>query len=443
MMNPELRRNLWLEITTHRLLAMPVVLGLSFLVLGSLDKANSIEHVSWLALVAFGLLTVLWGSRLAANSIIDEMVDKTWDWQRLSTLGPWTMTWGKLLGSTVFAWYGGLICLVVFLATSSSTKIVAPFKLGLSFALFALLLHAATMAAALHTSRNGEPASRRSIGIVVVFLLLYIVPVALTKAWDTKETVAWYATRFEAVNFTLASAAVFAAWAVTGAYRCMCQGLAVRTTPWVWVTFLVFVTIYSAGFAITGTQSDKLAIVAISFAGVLAGLLATYVMLFTEPTGPVVLRRVAQKIKLKQWTRAWQEVPCWSLAWLFAALCTLAFVLDSAINSRPAWQEWLTPVPALFLVARDAGIFLFFSAAPQPKRVVGTTLVYMLLLYWIVPGILDTIGLTQLSQWVRPIGPGSAWTQIASALVQALVAGGLAYRRIQVNFSNYRRADGA
>jgi pimeloyl-ACP methyl ester carboxylesterase len=57
----------------------------------------------------FGVLTILWGTRLAANSILDEMADKTWDWQRLSILSPWTMTWGKLFGATAFAWYGGLV----------------------------------------------------------------------------------------------------------------------------------------------------------------------------------------------------------------------------------------------------------------------------------------------------------------------------------------------
>ena len=121
-MNPELRRNLWLEITTHRLLAMPVVLGLAFLALAAIDKPNAAEHVGWLGLGGFVVLTMFWGARLAGNSIIDEITDKTWDWQRLSTLAPWTMTWGKLFGATVFAWYGGLTCLGVFLATPMAAK---------------------------------------------------------------------------------------------------------------------------------------------------------------------------------------------------------------------------------------------------------------------------------------------------------------------------------
>jgi len=446
-MNPELRRNLWLEITTHRLLAMPAVLGLAFLMLAAIDKPNAVEHVSWLGLGGFGMLTLLWGSRLAANSIIDEIVEKTWDWQRLSTLSPWTMTWGKLFGSTVFTWYGGLICLAAFLVTASATTINAPFQLGLTLVLLAIMLHAAIIAAVLHTSRTGAPANRRSIGILLVFLLLYIVPVLLAKAWGSKETINWYGSEYTGLTFLLASAAGFAAWSVIGAYRAMCQSLAVRTTPWVWGLFLLFVTVYSAGFAVSHAAHGLAPPQALALAGVVWGLLFTYLMLFTEPTGPLVLRRVARKIRMEQWRRAWQEVPCWPVTWLFAALCAIVLAVygaDVTNAAHPGMREWaMTPLPLVLLAARDAGIFLLFAAAPQPRRVAGTTIVYMLLLDWILPGLLTTLGLTQLAAMVLPVGPGNAWVQCASALAQAMVAGWLAYRRMQANFSSWRRADGA
>jgi hypothetical protein len=102
----------------------------------------------------------------------------------------------------------------------------------------------------------------------------------------------------------------------------------------------------------------------------------------------------------------------------------------------------MTPVSLVLLTARDAGLLLFFAAAPQPRRVVGTTLVYMLLLDWILPGLLDLLGLKLAAEMVFPLGPHPHWAQSASALAQALVAGWLAYRRVQVNFSSWRRADG-
>ena len=47
--------------------------------------------------------------------MVGEIRDRTWDGQRLSSLGAGTMIWGKLFGSTIFNWFGGAICLAVIL----------------------------------------------------------------------------------------------------------------------------------------------------------------------------------------------------------------------------------------------------------------------------------------------------------------------------------------
>ena len=437
-MNPELRRNLWLEITTHRLLAMPVILGLAFLALAAVDRPNAAEHVAWLGLGGFTVLSMLWGARLAGNSIIDEITDKTWDWQRLSTLGPWTMTWGKLIGATAFSWYGGLICLAVFLASPVAARVGSPIKFGLALVLMTIMMHAATIAAALHVSRNGAAAHRRSIGVLPLLLLFYVVPFAMARAWGQKDAPSWYGVEFDGLNFLLVSAASFAAWAVIGAYRAMCQSLAVRTAPFVWLAFLIFVAAYGAGFGVAsdGQIDDAAMGRTLAMAGLMVGVMGCYIMLFTETTGPVVVRRILQKTRLQQWLRALQEMPCWPVAWLFALLCAL--VLAASGTSSTGSREWaFAPVPWTLLVARDIGIFLFFAAAATPKRVVGTTLVYMLLLDWIVPGLLGAMGFAQLAALVFPLVPGNFWAQSASALAQAALAGWLAWRRMKINFASY------
>ncbi len=62
-MNPELRRNLWLELSTHRLIAMPVVLAAVFiltyafksgsLALGDAEAASAVADV---AIVAYAII---------------------------------------------------------------------------------------------------------------------------------------------------------------------------------------------------------------------------------------------------------------------------------------------------------------------------------------------------------------------------------------------------
>ena len=442
MMNPELRRNLWLEITPHRLLAMPVVLGLAFLALSAINRENAIETVSWTALAGFGVLTILWGTRLAANSILDEMADKTWDWQRLSILSPWTMTWGKLLGATAFAWYGGLVCLAVFLATAQATSIASPAKVALIALLLAVMLQASGIAAALHISRKGVPQHRRSVGFLVIIVVLYVVPFVMTQGIESAKPVSWYGMTFDGANFSLVSAALFAVWAVTGAWRAMCQGLAVRTTPLLWLLFLLCVSVYSAGFAGIGSGFSALHAVLLSL--MLWSLGLTYMMLFTEPTSPVVVRRVLRKLDLKQWRRAAEEVPCWPLTWLVAAGSAIAFALLGA-GAEPSTflREWAsTPIPLTLLAARDAGLLMLFLAAPNPKRAEATTLVYMLVLYWVLPGLLYAVDLAVVANLVLPLGSGNTWLQIPVALAQAVVVWWFAWQRVGQRLASTRRADG-
>ena len=117
-MNPELQRNLWLEITPHRLVLLPAVILASGALLHALDPSNTI--VRSIALFGFIILTMVWGARQAANSVLEEARDRTWDIQRMAALSPWSMTWGKLAGATVMSWYGGLWCLLLFIGVSGA-----------------------------------------------------------------------------------------------------------------------------------------------------------------------------------------------------------------------------------------------------------------------------------------------------------------------------------
>jgi len=69
--------------------------------------------------VIYYLLTLVWGTRLAGDALINEIRDHTWDQQRMTSISPWSMAWGKLFGITIYVWYGAVICLAVFTVTAS------------------------------------------------------------------------------------------------------------------------------------------------------------------------------------------------------------------------------------------------------------------------------------------------------------------------------------
>lgn len=447
-MNPELRRNLWLEISTHRLIAAPLLIALFIVTIVATADYDAERYIANAALGGFLLFTMLWGSVLASNSISDEFTDRTWDWQRLSALQPWAMTLGKLLGSTVFAWYGGLLSLLVFLATATEPYFLHPYQLVATLVLGSVMLHAGAMASALQMLPSAPRHRRRPL----LLLLLALVLIGLQFAGGFffgggrggDFQVRWYGSGHPFRSVLLASAAAFAAWAVLGAYRSMCQALMVRRSPVAWLLFMLFLTAYSAGFGWRGWGwHGKYAFAVLCAAGSVWGLLFSYIMLFTEQTGPQVARRIAWKARLGEWHRVAAELPCWPLTWLLAALCAIGYAISGGVPGPFAAGAQLphlptVPLALVLLAARDAGILLYFLAAPQPKRALLTTVVYIFVLSGLLPMLLHGVGAHRLAQLLSPIMSGavaySRFEYLLGPLLQAVVALALAWRRMRSRF---------
>ncbi len=423
-MNPELRRNLWLEISMHRLIAMPAVLGLGFVVIASLGKSDWREGVAWTAAMVFFALTLFWGARLAGEAISDEVRGKTWDLQRMSAIPPWSMTWGKLLGATLFTWYGGLICLMAFLYASLSMS--APrfggIKGVIALAACGVLLHAAAMAATLQAAQKGWVATNRWSTFMLVLLLLMIGP-GLSSFATQNEMLSWYGIEMAHLDFITASLVVFAAWAVFGAYRAMCQELQLRTTPWAWGAFALFLTGYFAGFALSRPSASGNALSYVCVSGLMVSSVLTYIILFSEPTGPMVLRRILLRLRVRQWRRVFEEMPCWPVTFALSVLFALGS-MTAAGTLETGSDDWLhkaaaMPLVFVFLLARDIAILLFFSFAKQARRAEATAVLYIVLLYWLLPGIFNMMDLNVVAEIILPVLMDSAMGILVAALQAA------------------------
>ncbi|HLF98741.1 MAG TPA: hypothetical protein VI457_16495 [Methylococcaceae bacterium] len=407
-MNPELLRYIWLEFSLHRLIAMPGVLILVFLLAHTASAesgAGSAKVLAGMAIGFFALIVGLWGTRLAADSVTREANEHTWDGQRLSALSPWSMTWGKLFGAPVFTWYGGLFCLAVLLAAAPSDWPAGRYALLLVAA--ALLLHALGLLFSLLATRHEAVRERRMPGLLVVFLLLFGVLPLLGRVMDTagsQQLVYWWGGAFPRLDFLLVSAAAFAAWAVFGACRLMCRELQVRTTPVAWVAFALFAIAYLTGFLDT---ADFLAGVEraglLGWTGLLLNLGLTYLMLFAERSDAPLVRRLLLSAEARQWRRVLEELPCWPVSLLLAGISGLMMALYPLEFAGGLSNIFLPPLPLLLLAVRDSSLYLFFSfGRPRRSWVEGATLLYLLVLYWILPSLLRAMGAETLAKWVLP-----------------------------------------
>jgi hypothetical protein len=474
-MNPELKRNLLIEMSVQRLVAMPFILGLIFAAAWALEGTTGLITTSE---VLFWVLVFLWGTRKAAGAFDSEMANNTWDSQRLSALTAVQIFTGKLFGSTAFVLYGALISLFVgsvgrlnLHATSlvspgsisTNTIILDPSEVAWSAAhdvLAALLgLTVAMFVAVVLMAR-----ARSSKGISVTLCQLFAIGVAGMLAdrlgnfglssfsnsfiGDNFATVNWYGVAVPMVSFISASLVVFLLWAVLGTVRQLRSVLQFRGYRWAWALFVLFVGAYLAGFDSLYQRAPTFANQAFIFLYVFwfTAILFTYLAVFTETKSLQGYRSYVAALRRLRFSDILQHQPFWltSLLILIIAL-VLGLILGEAqfgfrgeldpnlarlltLGSASLDFKVLLIVASLFLL-RDCLLVITLNFSSNRRRADLAALVYLAVLYAIIPLLLNGFDLDQtvlFSFFVPQAGGGliaSAWPVVLEVIFVAVLMG--------------------
>ena len=419
--NPEFRRNLWLELTPSRLIGMPMILGVLLFLAYLLDGKQYGESVAKTALILFGLLVFLWGTRLASEALISEIRDHTWDSQRMSVIGPWSMTWGKLLGSTIYPWYGALLCLFVYLTSRPS--------FGLSLIETAVLLvgsgllgQAVGLLSSLQAIRKNQRYGRFQTTAFLVLGATCALSVA-TWPFDKSVDIFWYSRDYPDDRFILASLVVFLAWAVFGIYRLIRAELQLKSLPWAWGLFVLFLMGYFAGLpGVDSWETGQSVYQQRLLSAFVITLVLAYGTVFSERKDPVVFRRLLQSLGRREWVRAMEVFPLWLSTLPFVILtCVVLVVVE--VTSAPSEGMGQVVVPAVamvFFLLRDFGILLFLNLGRIPKRADMLTVLFLVLLYGVIPTILTALDLDRMTGLFWPIPGVAAEIVLPAALCQAV-----------------------
>ncbi|MCI5222871.1 MAG: hypothetical protein D3924_09415, partial [Candidatus Electrothrix sp. AR4] len=225
--NPEFIKNIQLQINAVKLVLMPVVLGMIFFIvyLMNADSREPVEYAMQVAsLVLLSIIVFVWGTKMAVESLAGEFNDKTWDSQRMTAIDPWNLAWGKLFGSTLFAWYGGLVCLLLFAVSSFFSPKPYRFIELLLFILFSGIFAQATILAFVLTefakNRDFGKLNLSSYSVAGILFPLLFFSLA-TGGYDAQGTVQWYGVASPPMENMLYSSLYFCLWGVIGFYRAM------------------------------------------------------------------------------------------------------------------------------------------------------------------------------------------------------------------------------
>lgn len=447
--NPEFQRQLYLECSPARLAGIPLTLW-ALLTLGYLlDDRRLGPATAKTALALYALIVLLWGARQAMDSITEEYRERTWDTQRLSALSPWALTWGKLLGGTLMAWYAGGICLVAFsLALGPSPDL----GLRLFYAIGAgLLAQSGGLLYAQIRARHGQ-IKNGSLFFLGVICLLTIFPwwtrlTGSTPAFDlyADYTLIWYDWEIDGRLFWQLSLVSAIGWCITGNYRLMRQALGLRDAPWTWLAFTLFLMIYLGGAA---PSSYLFLLTSFLICGALA-----YIGVVVEKNDALRFIRLLAYLKQSDWRQFCADTPIWCIniglaapvaVWLGcmrtptgipwrpdadAGVFMFIPLLLLKVSSNPAGLAnalHFYPMPLLLLLIKDCSFYLYFCLGKNPQRAFSLTALCTIMLYAVLPGVFGLAGLSWLSALAFPLWADSAagalaWTLPQSALVLYLL----------------------
>ena len=217
-MNPEFRRQLWLHFSPLRLAVLPLLQLVTFAAIFFSFPNRTAQAVATTGIAMFVLLVLLMGTFAAGASVMDEITERTWDQQRMSAMQPWGMAWGKLAGSTLYAWYGGAVCLLVAVPAAllfESPAVVLRWVLG--GIVGGVFLQALLLAVNLQLVRASSTLVRRGGIWTFVLVLLWGIP-PLTSLNRGVGVERW-GYSFNGVDFVLGALLLLAGCALFGSWR--------------------------------------------------------------------------------------------------------------------------------------------------------------------------------------------------------------------------------
>jgi hypothetical protein len=428
MTNPELLRNLWLEVTPHKLLLIPAVVFAAAALVHTTDPTG--VGLNKLAMTAFLVTTMVWGSRQAANSVLDEARARTWDIQRMCALSPWLMTWGKLLGATAMSWYAGLCCLLVFIGSSSGGDARNGVVVTVLVIAVAILAQGLSLIGALVGLHRGSGLQSRFANLLVVGLLVFLLPNVMNLI-DPEATLLWFETPIKRLPFATVSAVMFAAWAVWGATRAMSMELKIATRPDAWLAFTVFAGVYACGFAGIAPEPSLTLLRCLCATLCVTAVIQSYVAAFAYPSDFIQMRRAERAIVARQYRRALQELPLWPVSAAFAlALGLLAAMIGAAPELTNQRLDNLGPVAlaGTLMMLRDVLLLSYFGMRLRGGRPEATALIYIAIVDGLLPALLPQVGLTSLVPLFLPPFFRAPLVAITILALHCAVVGFLALR---------------
>ncbi len=440
--NPELTRNIWIEFNSTRLFLMPLIILLFLFLIYSFSE-NFADSVVIFTSIMFNIIVFIWGSKLSADSVINEINERTWDNQILSLNSPWQMTIGKLFGATSYAWYGGLILIILnFIAALFVEHTFLTIKNTLISIFNAINIHSVIISLTLFGIKKNRYKTKLNstiyflIGLIIAWYLGYSTTLFYlfenTKFegfYSITKTIIWHNIPFDIYDFMLFTSFSFLILSVLGLYRNFKSELRYQSGYSVWLIFLIFIVIYSSGFSSSFGElfsSNDIFLLSL-FLALLSVLFITYFVLFIEPKQVTDYNKLFKSLKSKDFKEFNNLIPLWIISALFSSLLAIIILIYALLGLIKGNEEFFFdfslffPINLLLFLFRDICFVHYISFSGKFIKPDFASFVFLLLAYSVIPGIILFLDLNVLVPIFFPFSESTFLNGTIPVLLQVIL----------------------
>lgn len=379
MINRELKRNIWTELSGPKLFISPFVIILSLLIAYKVSGVSGVNSISF-HLLAF--ILIFGGVKVASESVINEVNNRTWILQKMSGIGAFEMSIGKLFGSTIYIWYTSLFLIITYIATTligskeEGTKLLTLiYLILLSISGYAMVITFSLLTVRRKRfTKNIKKTALFLISVLVIYTAAYML--FENSSGRTVSEIYWYGIKFTELGFGVFTIVVVSIFSVLALYRSMRLELQYKNTPIVWLIFLGFIFIYIFGLYFKNNIMDNEPLSLIYF---LIVTILTYLSMLIESFNPAVIRKIIMTIKRKDKKELFTMLPLWIINISILIVLSFPFFHTRALR--------LLPFIILFYLLRDISVFYSINTS-KIKRSSIFILLYLASIYGLLPSLL-------------------------------------------------------
>lgn len=379
MFNRELKRNIWTELSGPKLFISPFIILISLLIAYKVSGVSGVNSISF-HLLAF--ILIVGGLKVASESVINEVNNRTWILQKMSGIGAFEMSIGKLFGSTIYIWYTSLFLIITYIASTfigskeEGTKLLTLiYLILLSISGYAMVITFSLLTVRRKRfTKNIKKTALFLISVLVIYTAAYML--FENSSGRTVSEIYWYGIKFTELGFGVFTIVVVSIFSVLALYRSMRLELQYKNTPIVWLIFLGFIFIYIFGLYFKNNIMDNEPLSLIYF---LIVTILTYLSMLIESFNPAVIRKIIMTIKRKDKKELFTMLPLWIINISILIVLSFPFFHTRALR--------LLPFIILFYLLRDISVFYSINTS-KIKRSSIFILLYLASIYGLLPSLL-------------------------------------------------------